>query len=73
MTDQLKPLPCPFCGLDSPENPESMWRVHIAQEGAMLFAICLRCMARGPRGWSKAEALRLWNQRASCEDKGETG
>lgn len=51
---------CPFCG----------WgriKVHADTERDRHFAVCLLCGARGPWRRVKANAARIWNERATEE------
>ena len=74
MTDQTKPLPCPFCK----QAYEEMATILFSEPYNMImlvsgwpeaYVICVRCKSRGPahiktfRYDSGEEAIKLWNQR----------
>ena len=58
MTEQLKPLPCPFCG-------RTDIRAHVYGGGEPdAFMQCHDCSADGPNGLNRAGAIEAWNRRA---------
>ena len=58
MTEQLKPLPCPFCG-------GTDIRAHVYGGGEPdAFMQCHDCSADGPNGLNRAGAIEAWNRRA---------
>lgn len=57
MTEQLKPLPCPFCG-------RTDIRAHVYGGGEPdAFMQCHDCSADGPNGLNRAGAIEAWNRR----------
>ena len=52
MTDEDKPMPCPFCG-----KSES----YVTDVGHRWFQVVCECGARGPMEDPEAEALARWN------------
>ena len=57
MTEQLKPLPCPFCG-------GTDIRAHVYGGGEPdAFMQCHDCSADGPNGLNRAGAIEAWNRR----------
>ena len=56
MENQIKPLPCPFCGSKEivfTRNKTSAWM------------ICVNCGGDGPAAGSEEKAIELWNKRVS--------
>lgn len=74
-----KPLPCPFCGAKLEADINHYLNIdHYRENNWIGWIECSKCQSRGPvvhpaRVDRKAEALRLWNQRASIETTASDG
>lgn len=57
MVNDLKLLPCPFCG------GCAEFRRSLGDTGMRFWVECLKCRAGGTDGCDKGDAAELWNRR----------
>lgn len=63
MTDELKPLPCPFCGSPAVCCWDASYSIK-----TQYWARCTNCCSKGAIRESEEEAVAAWNRRAEPEE-----